>query len=445
MKIQKITALLLMTIMLLSSIFTGCGKTTTETTADTAATTETTDTATTTETADAATSTEPVEVTFWTLSTRQEAVNPIAEAFMKDNPNVKVTVSYYDTDGIKDACKVAASSETLPNMWFNWGGSLGGFYADNGLTYDLTEYAKENDWANTFNAGALSLCTLNGQLAGYPTSYNVLGVYYRKDIFEQYGIEVPTTFDEFETACATLKSNGITPISTAGLQGWHVMRFVELLVEHYAGIETHNKLNTFEESWDNEKVVQALTKYQEFCQKGYFPDGFVTADPNDTNMAIFSGQAAMDIQGQWYDGKIVQDEQDMSLYGVFPFPSGETNRMSAFAEMTQFNAKNTDAQLEACLKFMDFYYNKDNSTQYAEYYNLPLPRLDAAMPEGQPNVELMMKMSGETGTFTITDQAFPTEVADGLFSVQDAIANDQMTPEDGAKAIQSAIESYQNK
>lgn len=383
------------------------------------------------------------EVSFWALNTRQNAVDPIAEAFNAANKDIKVTVSYYDTDGIKDACKVAASSGTLPNMWFNWGGSLGGFYAENGLSYDLTEYAKKNDWENKFSSGVLSLCQLGGQLSGYPTSYNVLDVFYRKDIFEKYGIKIPATFEEFEDACAALKENGITPISTAGLNGWHVMRFVELLIEHYAGSELHDSMNTFESSYNCDAVVQALTKYKEFCDKGYFPEGFVTADPNDTEMALFSGNAAMDIQGQWYDGKILQDEQDMNLYGTFAFPSGGTNRLSAFAEMTQFNAKNTDAQLEACMKFMDYYYSEENAEKYSEYYNLPLPKIDAKMPEGQPNVAEMFKTAETNGTFTITDQAFPTEVADALFNVQDAIANGEMEPADGAAKIQAAIDSYQ--
>ena len=298
------------------------------------------------------------EVTFWTLNTRQNAVDPIVEEFNKANDDVKVTVSYYDTDGIKDACKVAASSKTMPNMWFNWGGSLGGFYAENGLTYDLTQYAEENKWSEKFTQTSMDLCTLDGKLCGYPTSYNVLGIYYRKDIFEQYGIEVPTTFEDFEAACATLKENGITPITTAGLNGWHTMRFVELLIEHYAGSELHDKMNTFDESYDNDAVVQALAKYQEFCDKGYFPDGFLTQDPNDTLIGMANGQCAMDIQGQWQDGKIIQEGLEMDQYGVFAFPSGETNRMSAFAEMTQFNADNTDEELEACMRFTDYYYNK---------------------------------------------------------------------------------------
>lgn len=385
------------------------------------------------------------EVTFWALSTRQEAIEPIVEAFNSQHEDMKVTASFYDTDGIKDACKVAASSKTLPNMWFNWGGSLGSFYVDNGLTYDLTTYAKENDWENKFNPNALELCTFDGKISGYPTSYNVLGVYYRKDIFQQYDLEVPATFEEFENVCKVLKENGITPISTAGLNGWHTMRFVELLIEHYAGEELHDKMNTFDESYNNDAVVKALEKYKEFCEKGYFPDGFLTQDPNDTLLAVANGQCAMDIQGQWYDGNIIQNDLDMENFDVFAFPSGETNRLSSFAEMTEFNATNTKEELDACVAFMDYYYNEENAKEYAEYYNMPLPFKNPDMPEGQPNVPTLLELGEKNGTFTITDQAFPTEVADVLFNAQDAIANGQMTPEDGAANIQKAIEDYNSK
>lgn len=432
MKVKKLVVSAMVSTMAMTSIA-GCG--------NTGGTTETQTAAANSEAGD----NSAKEVTFWTLNTRQEAVDPIIEEFNSTHDNIKVTASYYDTDGIKDACKVAASSKTLPNMWFNWGGSLGSFYVENELTYDLTAYAAENNWADKFNPNALDLCTFDGKLSGYPTSYNILGVYYRKDIFEQYNLEVPTTFEEFEQVCATLKENGVTPISTAGLNGWHTMRFVELLIEHYAGSDLHDSMNTFDESYDNEAVVQAFAKYQEFCDKGYFPDGFLTQDPNDTLLAVANGQCAMDIQGQWYDGHIIQNELDMNNFGVFAFPSSDTSRLSSFAEMTEFNADNTEAELAACMEFMDFYYNQENADKYAEYYNMPLPTKDPAMPEGQPNVPLMLEMGEINGTFTITDQAFPTEVADVLFNAQDAIANGQMTPEEGASGIAKAIEDYNNK
>jgi len=393
-------------------------------------------------TGSAASSGDKIALSFWSLNTRQPAIEAVIREFNEVNSDIVVTASFYDTDGIKDACKIAASSGTLPSMWFNWGGSLGGFYSDNGLTYDLTNYAKEHNWDNIFTAGVLDLVTRDGKVTGYPTSFNALAPYYRVDIFQQLGLSIPTTLEEFEAVCAELKANGITPITTAGQYGWHLMRFVELLIEHYAGAELHDAMNEFRESYDNPAVTQAFIKYKEFVDLGYFPEGFLTASPEDTRLAMFTGTAAMDIQGPWYDSFILQDGQDMSRFGVFAFPSGGSNRLSAFAEMVQFNANLTEAELAASVEFIDFYYSDEMVNKYIEYYNLPLPKVGQPMPEGMPNVPVMLNLANNNGTFTITDQAFPTEVADALFDVQDAIALGQMDPSEGGARIQAAIESY---
>ena len=62
---------------------------------------------------------ETIDLTFWTLQGRSDAYDVLTEEFNAAHDDINVTVSYFDTDGIKDACKVAASSDTLPDMWFN--------------------------------------------------------------------------------------------------------------------------------------------------------------------------------------------------------------------------------------------------------------------------------------------------------------------------------------
>lgn len=385
-----------------------------------------------------------VELSFWALQTRQKALDALTEKWNTDHPDKKVTVSYYDTDGIKDACKTASQSDSMPSMWFNWGGALGQYYVDNNVTYDLTKYAEENKWADKFSEGALNLCKLSGKVAGYPTSFNVIGVYYRKDIFEKAGVKVPTNIDEFEAVCKKLKESGTTPMITAGLNGWHTMRWIEQYIETAAGKELHDKLQSLTESWDNEAVVKAFERYKDHCEKGYYPDGFVTASPEDIILHFGQGLGAMDIEGQWFDGQINSNGIDMKNVGWFPFPSG-TNRMSAFAEMTQFNAKLTDEELAAAVEYMDYIYSEENAKQYPDAYNLPLPIKGASMPEGQPNVPGLFEAANKNGTFTITDQALPAEVADVLFQCQDAIAGGSMKPAEAAKKIQEAIEAYKAK
>lgn len=389
---------------------------------------------------------DPVNLSFWYLTTRQEGTEKLTEIWNEQNPNIQVTVSYYDTDGIKDSCKVAAQSESMPSMWFNWGGALGQYYVERGSTYDLTEYADKHGWNESVNAGALSLVKLCDQISGYPTSFNVIGMYYRTDIFKECGIEIPTTIEEFDAACATLKEHGYTPISTAGLNGWHVMRVIEQFIEAEAGAETHDALQALATSWDNDAVVKALERYQTYCQNGYFPDGFVTANPDDTYMAFAQGTAAMDIQGQWYDSTLQNNGATLENVSWFPFPNG-TGRMSAFVEMTQFSSKLTEAELDAAMAYMHYLFSNEAASEYPTYYNLPLPYTNANPVDStvNPNVQNMLDAASEKGTFTITDQAFPTEVADVLFNYQDAIANGEYTPAEAASAIQAAIEAYQKK
>ena len=154
----------------------------------------------------------------------------------------------------------------------------------------------------------------------------------------------------------------------------------------------------------------------------------------------------MDIQGQWYDAAVNTDGFDASNLGWFPFPNG-TKRMSAFAEMTQFNKNLSDDELKAAMLFTEKWFSDDVSTVYPDDFNLPLPYQGAeiADPDHQPHVMDMLNYSSENGTFTITDQALPSECADVLFSGQDAIANGQSTPEEVAKNVEASIESYKAK
>ncbi len=383
------------------------------------------------------------ELTYWAQADRQEAFDPITKEFNESNKDVHVTVAYYDTDGLKNACKVGAASGTLADMWFNWGGSLGQYYVDNGLTYDLTSYAEKNSWSNKFKESALSLCTLDGKLSGYPTNVSVLGMFYNKAIFDKYGIQIPSSLEDLEKAAATLKQNGVTPFSTAGLHGWHVMRIIEQLIEYYAGTDHHDKLQTMDTSWDDPAVISAFTKYQEWCKLGYFPEGFLTNDPNDTFIALAKKKAAMDLQGQWYDGTITSNEQKVEDYGWFPFPN-KTGRMSAFVEMTQINSKLDEAKVDKAVKYLDFVFSAKNADTYSQYLNLPLASIDAKIADGYPHIKEMYDYANEKGTFTITDQAFPAQVADVLFRNQDALYGNKTDPKAAAADIEAAIKSYKS-
>ena len=386
---------------------------------------------------------DTIDLEFWIISSRKEITESLVADFMAVNPDITVTPVIQATLDHRRNLMVAASSQTMPDAWFIWGGTIGGFYSENGLSYDLADYAAAHNWDEKFSAAALNLSTLNGQLAGYPAAMNAIGVFYRKDIFEANGIAVPTTFEEFEQACATLKAVGIVPIGTGGLGGYHVMRLTEALIEMYAGSELHDKLNSLEEPWTNEAVVKAFTKLKEFSDLGYFPEGYVTQDPEAAKMLLYAGMTAMQIEGQYMESNFVADEQDRDLYGYFKLPlSEEGNRMSAFVEMWQFNKNLTDEELEAALKFADFYFSPESVAKYGAKLKQPIPRTDNILPADFRFVPLVLADADEYGTFTIGDQALVPEVAALLFAAQDNIGLGLEDPATAAATMQAGIEAY---
>ena len=389
---------------------------------------------------------EDLELTMWILSENAEGLDTIIASFEADHPGITITPTLLSVDSLRQNLRISASSDTLPTFWFNWGGELADFYVRNGLTYDLSDFAAANNWDHQFDAAAMELATLSGQLAGYPIAMNGLGVYYNRQIFADLGLEAPTTMDEFHEVVSTIAEAGITPISTAGTHGWHAMRFLEQLISHYAGPEQHYQLNTLAIDWeDNDAVISAFRTFGEYADNGYMPEGFVSMGPEDLTILFFSGQAAMQIEGQWFDGVILGNDQDMDDFGVFPFPSGEgNNRISGFVEMFQFNANLSQAEVEATVAFLDYYFAAHNVEAFPGDYSLPVPQYGRAdeVPAELVNVIPIMTYMSENGAFTITDQALPTEVLDAFFNAQDSVALGTMTPEEAAASIQRAIEEF---
>jgi len=387
-----------------------------------------------------------IHLTLWKITPHMDGIDEVIASFQNQNPGITIAVSGHSNETLHQQLQISALNDTLPSFWFQWGGALGGRYVLYGVTRDLTDFARENNWDQKFVPAALELATLHGQLAGYPRSLNVLSVYYRRDIFENLGLTVPTTMAEFHQVVEAIHAAGITPVNVASVPGWHIMRLWEQFLEHYAGAAQHDQLAVFAIPWEgNQAVIDSFATFQRYAESGFFPDGFISMHADDLVMTLYPGLAAMQIEGQWFDSAILSDDQDISLYGFFPFPSGGTNRMSGFVEMYQFNDNLTDAELLAAIAFLDYYFAQHNVEAFPSMYNLPIPQIgrEGGVPAEQVNVANILATAAVTGSFTISDQALPPIVCDALFSVLDYLALGTMTPEEAASFMQRSIERHE--
>lgn len=393
--------------------------------------------------ASGATSAEDViTVEYWDLMDTNGMITKIIEDFHAEHPNIRINFVPRGGDAHKEALKVAATSGTLPDVWFNWGGSLGSFYAENGFALDLTEYRNANNLDDKFVSAALNYSNFDGKQM-FPKSVFGMAMIYRKDLFEQYGVSEPQTFEEFERALQVFKDNGIIPMSAGGKYGWHTMRYAQALLEKFAGPELHDQLLRMEVSWENPAVVQMFAKLKEWTDKGYFPEGFITLDPDEVKSFLYRGEAAMQLEGPHYDSIIPADGQDLSLYGVFAVPSDhEPQRISGFGDLFQINAQSDKAVQEAALQFVEFFTSKQMLDKYqSEMGTVLLATKEGTIPAETPNTQEIKEML-DTGNYDILDQAMPQQLVQSFFQAQDSVIIGSMTPEEAASFMQKEIENY---
>jgi raffinose/stachyose/melibiose transport system substrate-binding protein len=385
-----------------------------------------------------------VAISFWALNTGWEWLEPAVKDFENANPNIDVELTQYEVDPIKEALKVAASSKTLPDMWFTWGGTLGSFYPENGLTMDLTQIAKDHRWSEIYNKAAIDMSTYDGKVSGIPVHLNVLGMWYSKNVYDKLKLQAPKTFAEFESQLAALKNGGVVPLAFGSKGGWHTMRLTEQLIEHFAGPELHDKLNRLEASWNDPAVIKAFEKIQEYTDKGYFPKGYSSLDPTEAESLFYQEQAAMINEGTWFDGNIMENGFDPNNYDVFKFPNDQTpSRASVFAEMFQINGGSSPEKQEAAVKLGEYLTRPEVVNKYIEQYGSPAT-LNVNISEKTPHLKTLLDSAGD-GAFLITDQALPQEVVQKLFEAQDKLAFHEWTPQQAAEAMDEAIAKYKSK
>ncbi|GAA0133563.1 extracellular solute-binding protein [Paenibacillus sp. YSY-4.3] len=382
-------------------------------------------------------------VTIWVLNDQNSYLEPIIKAFQSQNPDIKVEPTYYGTDPLKESLKVAASSKTLPDMWFTWGGSLGSFYPENGLAMDLTQVAADHGWENIYNPAALDLVKYDGKTYGVPFHLASLSVFYPKELYTKLNLTPPATFAEFEGQLQLMKDQGITPFAVGGKGGWMLMRWVEQLIEHYGGAELHDRLNALDASWDDPAVVQTFQKLKDWSDKGYFEKGFITLDPLEAETPMYHAQQGFALEGAWVDLSISQAGADPNNFGTFKFPTDQQPvRMSSFAEMFQINAGSEPQVQEAALKLAEYITGEEVVNEYIDVYGSPaLKQFNTS--EQSPHTSEMAEMIKD-GNFLIADQALPQTVVQKLFEAQDAVILSEWTPEQAAKEIQKAAESHKS-
>ena len=314
-----------------------------------------------------------------------EGYRKIIDGFNESNEyGVKAEIQNITNSDYKTKLTTMMASDSETDIIFTW--ELG--YLENFVNGDkivsLQKYLDEDeDWKNSFNGGILEPLTYDGEVYAIPTQQCTAIMYYNKAIFDKYGLEVPTTYDEYVQVCDTLKENGVTPVALASTadDAWLVSQYIQQLSDGIKGEDLFNSLKDGTGKWNDEGMVEAGKLFQEEVNKGYFEDGFTGVSREEAQLQFANGQTAMYFNGCWEISNLDKKENAAEAENISCFLMPAVNEEYAGVEVGSVdtayaitkNCKNVDAAV-ALLKYMTN--EESTSLLLYDYGRIPSTNID---------------------------------------------------------------------
>lgn len=346
-----------------ASLLAGCGGS-----SSTAASTADTSTAASTEASSTAESDAPLEgeITFWhsfTQGARMEAVQKAADKFMEANPGVKINIETYSWGDFNTKWNAGLTTGDLPDMSTAQGTGEVVEMMNADVLIPIDDMV-DDIGRDRFSANALADMTSDGATYGVPYYSHAQVMWYRTDLLEAAGLEVPKTWDEFYDAAVTLTKDGqygaafsCSPndlLSTRYLNYYVVSAGSSLLNDDL----TANL--TSKEAIDG---INFWLKVYKNCS----PAETINYTVNDHATLFYQGKTAFDFNSGFMIGGVQNNTPEIAQYvRCAPLPRMTDSDPIYSAEASHIplvvwkNAKHP----EICKAFIEYLYDTDNYVEF---------------------------------------------------------------------------------
>lgn len=244
----------------------------------------------------------------------------LTERYIEEmNPNFEYEFELVSSDNLKQKIATLAASNDLPDVFVYESGRPIRELIEADKLLDIGAELGKLGVIDQLDEGAVSLLkTLSGtdELYDLPLGMNVEGFWYNKALFEEAGVEVPTTWEEFEVVCATLQEAGIQPLTAGGADRWPITRLLNAYVMRSMGVSAMQMAADGEAKYTDAGYVEAAAKIQDLAEKGYFGVGVTTVDMNTAGNILLSGEAAILYNGSWFTEALTADTNPAGEEGI---------------------------------------------------------------------------------------------------------------------------------
>ena len=307
---------------------------------------------------------EPVTLTYLVddSEANQASAKALADAYMALHPSVTIIVESRPggTEGDNIVKTRLATGEMTDIFWYNSGSLLQALNPSETLV-DLSNEPFINNVVESF----LPTVSQNEQIFGVPSQTAMGGgILYNKRIYEELGLSVPTSWEEFAANNEAIKEAGIAPVIATFGDTWTSQLFV--LADYYNVQQAHPN---FAADYTANKAKYAtipeamagFTYLQEGFEKGWWQQDYATTTFEQGLDLLANGEGAHYPMLTFALSTIATNSPDqINDIGFFAQPGTEAEKNGATIWMPAATyIPKTTSNLEVAKDFLGFIASTD--------------------------------------------------------------------------------------
>lgn len=298
-----------------------------------------------------------------------------------------------------------------------------------GYLLEISQYIEERGWEDRQLEGATDFYNQRtpGEKYTVGMNYAPVVVYYNKAIFEELGVEVPKTVEEYENILKLATEKGYIGAENCkdNVNGW----YIQSLVQNKAPFADVLDWYYLEDSKDSMKdaFIQSAEQVKKWSDAGYFRKDYTGIDYGDVPALFGQGQTAMSLDGNWF----LYDYENTGLdVGVFAFP-GVTDPSADNYIINPVDAafaigKDVDpTQLAVALDFIDLMLTPEVAQQWLSVGSIPSLKYDFDDSAATPLTQELLDAIKDTKSGFYLDNVKPGFLDLFLKEVQLYLAGDE--------------------
>lgn len=304
---------------------------------------------------------------------KEKVVDAAVDTFEKAHEGADVQVEYIPVETRAQRIKAAFNDpKSAPDVIEYGNTDTAGYVKDGGLA-DITEDFADWSEAKDTDPTAKQSVTVDGKIYGAPYFVGVRALYYRTDVFEELGLEVPKTQAELISTAKEIRAAKpeLYGLAVGGAYTYGAMPFIW----SNGGEIANGKGGSYASAIDSAAAQKGIEAYTSLFGDDNCPAAKCAGmGGNDTVTAFASGKAGMAIGGD-FSHAAIEAGSVKGKYAVVPLPgvkSGEiapafaggnnigvlkstSHRTLAIDLMEQLASKKTQAELFDAMGFLPTY------------------------------------------------------------------------------------------